>query len=353
MKDGQAVTGRSDYLLRNARMEYRRLGSSDVKVSVVTFGSWAIGGWMWGKQDEADAIAAIETSIAEGATSIDTAAIYGFGTSEEIIGKVIAKRKRDQVQILTKYSMHWDKQEGEFFFDSKDNAGHPVKIYLNARKKDVLEECEKSLRRLRTDYIDLYQCHWRDHTTPVSETMEAMEKLLKDGKIRAAGVSNFSVEDVQEAMKTVPLASYQGPYSMVKRDLEKDVLPFCRKHRLAVLAYSPLQRGLLTGKFTENTPFAEGDNRASSQHFQAENLKRVNEMLKEIRPIASAHKATIAQVVIHWTIRRPGITAALVGARNAKQARENAAAAALSLSAEELARIDELISGLKLDVAKP
>ncbi len=331
-------------------MEYRRLGSSDVKVSVITFGAWAIGGWMWGHQDEDDAIAAIETSIAEGATSIDTAAIYGFGHSEELIGKVIAGRKRDQVQILTKYSMHWDEQVGEFFFDSKDNAGRPVKIYLNTRKKDVLEECEKSLRRLRTDYIDLYQCHWRDHTTEVSETMEAIAKLLKAGKIRAAGVSNFTVEDTQEAMRTVPLASYQGPYSMVKRDLEKDVLPFCRQNGLGVLAYSPLQRGLLTGKITEGYAFAEGDNRGSSPLFSGQNLKRINAMLKEFAPIASAHKATIAQVVIYWTIHRPGITAALVGARNARQARENATAARLSLSAEELTRIDELISGLKLDL---
>lgn len=333
-------------------MEYRKLGSSDVKVSAVTFGAWAIGGWMWGQQDEADAIAALEAALEVGMTSVDTAPIYGLGSSEELIGKVFSGRKRGKAQILTKYSMRWDKEEGEYFFDSNIEGGKTVKIYLNARKDAIVEECEGSLRRLRTDYIDLYQCHWRDHTTPVEETMAAMDKLLKDGKIRATGVSNFTVEDTQAAMAVVPIASHQSPYSMVRRDIEADVIPFCRKHGIGVLAYSPLQRGLLTGKFTEHTKFAEGDNRATGNYFQPGNLRKVNAMLDEIRPIANAHKATAAQVVINWTIHRPGITAALVGARNAKQARENAAAAAFTLSDEETARINALAEGLKLDLPK-
>jgi aryl-alcohol dehydrogenase-like predicted oxidoreductase len=333
-------------------MEYRTLGASEVKASVVTFGAWAIGGWMWGPQDEADAIAALETAIATGMTSIDTAPVYGFGYSEELIGKVISGRKRAGVQILTKYGMQWTKQAGEFFFEPPGPGGKPTKIYRNARKDDVIAECEQSLRRLRTDYIDLYQCHWRDNTTPVSETMEAMDVLLKAGKIRAAGVSNFSVEETAEAMQTVPLASYQGPYSMIRRNMEADVIPYCREHNLAVLAYSPLQRGLLTGKFTEHHTYAEGDNRASSQYFKPANIRRVNAMLNEMRPIASAHKATVAQVVVRWTLHQPGITVALVGARNAKQAKENAAAADVTLSKEELARVDELAGGLKLDIAK-
>ncbi len=333
-------------------MEYRKLGNSDVEVSVVTFGGWAIGGWMWGQQDEADAVAALETAFECGMTSVDTAPIYGFGASEEIIGRVLARQKRERVQILTKYSMHWDKEVGEFFFESTDGAGKTVKIYLNARKADVIAECERSLRRLRTDYIDLYQCHWRDHTTPVDETMAAMDKLLKDGKIRAAGVSNFTVEETAEAMATVPIASHQSPYSMVRRNIEADVLPFCRKNGIAVLAYSPLQRGLLTGKFTADYRFAEGDNRAGSNHFKPGNLKKVNAMLAEFAPIAEAHNATVAQVVINWTIHRPGMTVALVGARNAAQARENAAAAEFTLSDEETARIDELAEGLELDMPK-
>ncbi|MCJ7544421.1 MAG: aldo/keto reductase [Phycisphaerae bacterium] len=333
-------------------MEYRRLGSSDVTVSVITFGAWAIGGWMWGKQDESDAIAAIETALDEGVTSIDTAPVYGFGYSEEIIGRVLSGRKRQAVQLLTKYGLRWEKQEGEFFFEPPDTTGRPVKIFRNARKADVIAECEQSLQRLRTDYIDLYQCHWRDGTTPVAETMAAMDALLKDGKIRAAGVSNFAVEEIDEARKVIPLASYQGPYSMIRRDMETNILPFCREHDLGVLAYSPLQRGLLTGKFTEDHQYAEGDNRAKSQYFKPENIRRVNAMLKEIGPIASAHKATVAQVVIHWTLLQPGITAALVGARNAKQAKENAHAVAFTLTREEVARIDELASSLKLDLTK-
>jgi aryl-alcohol dehydrogenase-like predicted oxidoreductase len=333
-------------------MEYRTLGTSDVKVSPVVFGAWAIGGWMWGQQDESDAIAAIETAIAEGVTSIDTAPVYGFGVSEELIGRVIQGRKREQVQILTKYGMQWTKQAGEFFFEPPDNTGKPIKIYRNARKDDVIAECEQSLRRLKIDTIDLYQCHWRDNTTPVGETMEAIDRLLKDGKIRAAGVSNFSVEETAEAMQTVPLAAYQGPYSMVRRNIEADVLPFCREHHLGVLVYSPLQRGLLTGKFTEHHTYAEGDNRATSQYFKPANIRRVNAMLDEIRPIASGHQATVAQVVVAWTLRQPGITAALVGARNAKQAKENAGAARVALGQEELARLDELAAGVKLDIVK-
>jgi aryl-alcohol dehydrogenase-like predicted oxidoreductase len=256
------------------------------------------------------------------------------------------------VQILTKYGMQWTKQAGEFFFEPPDSSGKPIKIYRNARKDDVIAECEQSLRRLRTDYIDLYQCHWRDSTTPVAETMEAMGVLLKAGKIRAAGVSNFSVEELAEAAQLVPLASYQGPYSMVRRNMEADVIPYCREHNLAVLAYSPLQRGLLTGKFTEHHTYAEGDNRATSQYFKPANIRRVNAMLEEIRPIASAHKATVAQVVVRWTLHQPGISVALVGARNAKQATENAAAASVALGTEELARIDELAAAVKLDIVK-
>lgn len=332
-------------------MEYRRLGSSDLKVSAVTFGAWAIGGWMWGHQDENDAIAAIAKSIDLGVTSIDTAPVYGFGYSEELIGKVIAG-KREKVQILTKYCIRWDKAEGKFHFETVDNVGKSVKLHLNARKEDVIWECEQSLRRLKTDYIDLYQSHWRDPTTPVEETMEAVASLIKAGKVRHAGVSNFTAEDIAAARAVVPIASDQPPYSMVKRDIEKDVLPYCRKNNIGVLVYSPLQRGLLTGKFKEGHVFAAGDNRGASQHFAPDNLKKINCMLDEFRPIASAHGATIGQLVINWTIHRPGITAALVGARNAAQAAENVKAADFKLSDEETARIDELVEGLQLDLEK-
>ena len=330
-------------------MEYRRLGQSDINVSAITFGAWAIGGWMWGGTDEQDAVAAIRKAMDLGVTTIDTAAVYGFGLSEQFVAKAVAG-KRDKVQILTKYGIRWDDGEGEFHFETRDSRGHPVKLYKNARPQSVMYECEQSLKRLGTDFIDVYQCHWRDCTTPVEETMGAMDKLLKAGKIRAVGVSNFTVEDMEAARKVVPLVSSQPPYSMVLRDAEKDVLPFCRENKIGVIVYSPLQRGLLTGKIKPGHKFADGDHRAGGKFFRPQNVEKVLRFLDELRPIAEAHGATLAQLVINWTIHRSGITAALVGARNPGQAEENAKAGDFTLSDEETRRIDELLEGLKLDV---
>ena len=323
-------------------MEYRQLGTSDVKVSVIALGAWAIGGTMWGGQDESDAIAAIETAIDLGVTTIDTAAVYGFGLSEELIGKAI-QGKRDKVQILTKYAMRWDKEEGQFGFEWTEPDGQTYKIYKNARKESVIWECEQSLKRLAIDCIDLFQCHCRDETTAVEETMEAIAQLLKDGKIRASGVSNFSVPEIEAANNAVPLASDQPSYSMLRRDIEADILPYCREHNIGVLAYSPLQGGLLTGKITEDYKFNQGDHRAKNRFFTPENVRKVNAFLDKIRPIADAHNATLGQLAISWTINRPGITAALVGARNSAQAAENAHAADIQLTAEQTSRIDELL----------
>ncbi|MFW6065590.1 MAG: aldo/keto reductase [Planctomycetota bacterium] len=331
-------------------MEYRQLGKSDVKVSAVTLGTWAIGGWMWGGQDESDAIDAIKRSVDLGVTSIDTAAVYGFGKSEELVGKAVADR-RDKVQILTKYGLRWDIDAGGVeHFDTQDNEGNPITIHKYAKPDSVIEECERSLKRLGTDYIDLFQCHWRDRSTPVEETFEAIDKLLKDGKILAAGVSNFTVEEIEAANKAVPLAAAQPPFSMVNRGAEKDVIPHCRDNSIGVIVYSPLERGLLTGKVTLDREFPEDDHRSRTPLFSRENRKRVLDFLEKVRPIANAHDATLAQVVINWTIHRPGITAALVGARNASQAEQNAAAAELKLSDEEMSRIDDLVDDLKLDV---
>ncbi len=326
-------------------MQYRQLGSSDIKISAITLGAWAIGGTMWGGTDERKSVEAIRRSIELGVTTIDTAPIYGFGRSEEIVGRAVAGQ-RDKVQILTKYCMAWDSGVGEHFFDL-DEGGKRYKIYLNARKQSVIRECEASLRRLKTDYIDLYQCHWRDHTTPVEETMEAVAQLLKEGKIRAAGVSNFTVDDIRAASSLVPIASDQPPYSMVLRDIEKDVLPYCREHNIGVIVYSPLQRGLLTGKFKPDHKFPPGDHRATQVHFQPENIRRVNAFLEKIKPIAEAHKATLGQLVLSWTINQPGITAAIVGARDAAQAEENARAASVDLSSAELETITDLVDTLK------
>lgn len=327
-------------------MEFRQLGESQLQVSTIVFGAWAIGGWMWGGAEESDAIEAIHASIDGGATSIDTAAVYGYGRSEEIVAKAV-KGKRDKVQILTKYGLRWDDTEGEHFFDWSDDEG-TKNIYRNARKKSIIKECENSLKRLQTDYIDLYQCHWRDHTTPVEETMEAMVELIKQGKIKAAGVSNFTKEDIEAGRKICPIASNQPPYSMVLRDIEKDVLPYCIEHNIGTIVYSPLQRGLLTGKFKPDVKFKDGDHRGSQVHFQPDNIKRTNAFLEQIKPIADAHNATLGQLVIAWTIAQPGITAALVGARDAAQTKENLKAQDVKLSADEIKTINKHLDALTL-----
>jgi len=330
-------------------MEYRQLGSSDVKVSAVTMGTWAIGGWLWGGTDDEAAIEGIHRAIDVGMTSIDTAPMYGRGHSEEVVGKAVAGR-RDQVQLLTKYCLVWDNDEGEYYFEYEFDPGVKTKVYRNGRADSIVRECEQSLRRLGTDYIDLYQCHWRDHTTPVAETMEAVDKLIKDGKVRAAGVSNFTVEEIQECCAVLPLASDQPPYSMVNRGIEADVLCHCRENNIGVIVYSPMQLGLLSGKLTMDRVFDGDDQRARSPYFKPENRRRVINFMEKLRPIAEAHDATPAQLVINWTIHRPGITAALVGARNPQQVEENAAAAAFKLSDEETRQVDALVDALELDL---
>jgi aryl-alcohol dehydrogenase-like predicted oxidoreductase len=329
-------------------MEYRLLGETDLTVSAITFGAWAIGGWMWGGADRREALEAIHASVDNGVTSIDTAPAYGQGLSEEIIGEALKSLQRDKVQIMTKYGLRWDLKKGEFFFSSTDNQGKPIDMYRYAGKESVIEECENSLRRLGTDYIDLYQIHWADNTTPIAETMEAVARLKEQGKIRAAGVCNYTAEQMKEAENTLPLASNQVPYSMVLRDIEKEVVPYCLTNQKSVIAYSPLQRGLLTGKIRPGHRFNEGDTREGNRFYTDENIRRINAFLDELRPLAETKTATLAQLVIAWTIRQPGITVALVGARNAAQAVQNARAGSLVLKPEELQYIDTKLSALEL-----
>ncbi len=330
-------------------MKKVQLGKSDIHVTPLTFGAWAIGGWMWGGADRKQAIEAIHASIDLGVSSIDTAAIYGFGRSEEIVGEAV-KGKRDKVEILTKYGMNWEEHKGEFYFETIHNDGYPVKVYKHASKESVIAECEDSLKRLKTDYIDLYQIHWPDIKTPVEETMEAIDQLLREGKIRAAGVCNYSVELAEEAMKHVLLASNQVPYSMVRRDIEEELVPWSINNDVSILAYSPLQRGLLTGKITPDYEFCEGDTRPDSSYFSPDNIRLVNSFLNEIKPIADEHNATIAQLVTAWTLAQPGITVSLVGARNRKQVEDNSAAMNLNISEDEIAVITGKLDQLKLNL---
>lgn len=329
-------------------MEYRKLGDSDLELSVVTFGAWAAGGWMWGGTKQNNAVDAIKAAYDLGVTSIDTAPVYGQGLSEKIVGEAIKDLPRDEVQILTKYGLRWDTEKGSHFFDSKDNDGNDISIQRYAGKESIIKECEDSLRRLGTDYIDLYQIHWPDPTTPIEETMEAISQLKDEGKIRHAAVSNYDVDQLKEAQKYVDIVSDQVPYSMVKRDIENRLVPYCLNHDTGILAYSPLQRGLLTGKMEPGQVFNEGDDRANSSYYSDENIRKTNEFLDQIKPIADDHDATFAQLVVQWTIQQPGITIALVGARNPKQATENAKAAEIDLSEDELNFINTKLEELEL-----
>ena len=329
-------------------MEYRKLGDSDLTLSVITFGAWAAGGWMWGGTEQNDSVNAIREAFDAGITSIDTAPAYGQGTSEEIVGEAIKTLPRDKVQILTKYGLRWDLKKGEFYFKSIDNDGNPIDMYRYAAKESIIEECENSLRRLGTDYIDLYQIHWADPTTPIQETMEAVAQLVKDGKVRYAGVCNYNVTQMEEAAKYIRLVSDQVPYSMLRRKIEKELVPYLKENKKSILVYSPLQFGLLTGKMKPGQKFPDGDLRNDSIYFKDENINRVNTFLNKIKSIANEKDITLAQLVIRWTVEQPGITIALVGARNPEQAKENAKAADVKLSAEEISFISTELDKVEL-----
>lgn len=329
-------------------MEYRKLGKSDIEVSALAFGAWAIGGWMWGGADSRQAVQAIETAIDLGMTSIDTAPVYGFGLSEELVGKAI-RGKRNKIQLLTKFGMLWDEKKGKFFFASKDNNGKDIEIYRYSSKERVISDCDESLRRLGTDYIDLFQIHWPDPTTPVEETMEALALLQQKGKIRAGAVCNYSLDLLIEAGKSYHLASNQVPYSMVNRQIEKDVVPYCMENNIGILAYSPLQRGLLTGKIGPGHHFNEGDSRPGTPYYKEPNLSNILHFLETIKPVAERNQLTTAQLVLNWTIYQPGITCALAGARSPEQVRENIKAADARISEEDIQFIHKELTKLIID----
>jgi aryl-alcohol dehydrogenase-like predicted oxidoreductase len=330
-------------------MQYRKVGNSDLQLSVITFGAWAAGGWMWGGTERSDGIAAIRAAYHLGVTSIDTAPAYGQGLSEEIVGEAISEFPRDKVQILTKYGLRWDLAKGEFHFKSKDNEGHDIDMYKYAARESIIKECEDSLRRLGTDYIDLYQIHWPDTSTPIMETMETMSELIKQGKIRYAAVCNYNTDQLEEARKYVNIISNQVPYSMVKRSIERDVVPYCIENNISIVAYSPMQRGLLSGKIKPGHQFAEGDHRKELEYFKDENLTRTNAFLDKLRPLAKDKKLTLSQLVLRWTVEQPGIAIALAGARNAAQSVENAKAMDAELDTGEIAFITSELDKLQLE----
>ncbi|MBC9933043.1 aldo/keto reductase [Chitinophaga qingshengii] len=317
-------------------MEYRKLGNTDLKLSAITYGAFAIGGNMWGGNEKKDSIASVRASIDNGVTTLDTAPFYGFGLSEEMIGEAIKGYDRTNIQLLTKFGLVWDgsnQGKGEFFFDAEE-AGKKIPVYKYASKISVVKEVEDSLRRLQTDYIDLLQIHWPDSTTPIAETMEALEQLLQQGKIRAAGVSNYNVDQLAEARKTVNIASNQVGYSMLNRSIEQDLVPYAGKNDVGIIVYSPMERGLLTGKYFRDGKLKDNDHR--NGYFQQFDLTKVKTFLDGITPVAAAKNATLSQLVLRWTSLQPAITVVLAGARNEEQAVANAKAMDIQLTAEEM-----------------
>ena len=321
-------------------MEYRQLGTSDLKISTVGLGCWAIGGWWWGGTDVNDSIAAIRKALDLGINFIDTAPAYGWGLSEEIVGRAVEGRRSEAI-IATKCGIVWDREAGMFHFESDNH-----RIFRYGAKQSILAEAEGSLKRLGTDHIDLYQVHWPDTTTPLSETMDALVTLRDQGKIRAIGVSNFSVEQHLQCLKHGPLHSSQPRYNMLDRKIENNILPFCRKRRIGVVCYSPLEQGILTGKVTPDRQLAPGDYRADQPWFREKNLRRALLFLDRIRPIAEEHGKTLSQLAIAWLLSQPGVTAAIVGARRPDQVVENAGGADWRLTNDELLRIENELAAL-------
>lgn len=327
-------------------MQYRKLGNTDLELSVITHGAFAIGGNMWGGNEKQDSINSIHASLDHGVTSIDTAPFYGFGLSEEMIGEAIKGKDRSKIQLLTKFGLVWDGSnngKGEFFFDANDD-GKTVPVYKFASKENIIKEVEESLKRLGTDYIDLLQLHWPDSTTPISETMEAMELLIQQGKIRTAGVSNYSVEQMEEANKTLKPASNQVSYSMLNRSIENNLVPYSLENNSGIIVYSPMERGLLTGKYFKEEKLKEDDHR--NGYFSQFDVEKVKNFLEKIEPIAQEKGITLSQLVLRWTTLQPAITVVLAGARNAQQSIENAKAMSFDLSPEELSFINSELSQL-------
>ena len=303
----------------------RQIGNSGISASAVGLGTWAIGGWMWGGTDEARSIRAIQAAVDHGISLVDTAPMYGTGLAEEILGKAL-KRRRDKVVLATKCGLIWHERKGRHFFD-KDGA--PVHRYLG--RESIIYEVEQSLRRLGTEVIDHYITHWQDPTTPIDETMAALEHLKSSGKIRSIGASNTSPDDLQAYVAAGQLDAVQEEYSMIKRDIETTHVPMCKARNVSILSYSSLALGLLSGTMGPERVFEGDDQRKDNPLFSVPNRRKVAALMAEIAPIAEAHRASLAQIVIAWTLQQDGITFALCGARNEAQAIENAGAGRIRL----------------------
>lgn len=311
-------------------MEYRKLAKTGLKVSAVGLGTWVMGGWMWGDADDRDCEEAIEAALGQGIRLIDTAPVYGFGRSEETVGRVLKRlRIRDQVVLATKFGLEWDNKK--------------TTLRRNASPQRMLQELDDSRRRLQTDVLDLYQIHWPDESVPFERTMEALAKLQQKGTIRAIGVSNFNVAQLKRCLDVAPLDTLQPPYNLFERGIEEDVLPFCREHGIAVLGYGALCRGLLSGKFDSAAHFDKGDVRSMDPKFQKEHFEYYLTAIEHLKAVAQKKGLTVGQLAIQWAARQPGMTVVLAGARNRQQAQENAGAFQIFLSEADLEAIETIV----------
>jgi aryl-alcohol dehydrogenase-like predicted oxidoreductase len=306
-------------------MVYRQIGNSELKVSVVSLGTWAIGGDYFGPVDEKGAIDALRAGLDSGMNLIDTAPVYGRGKSEEIVGKALKNGYRQKCVLATKCGVlrHWTQ-------------------YVRCSDPFFIREgVEGSLRRLGTDVIDLFQLHWPDDITPIEASMETMLQLKKEGKIRCIGVSNFSVKQMEDARKCGEVVSTQPQYSLIDRDFDKEALPYCIRENIGVLSYGPLSGGILTGKYKTLPPKSADENRWTFyKGFSEPGFSKTNELLKTLAEIAAETGRPVSDVAIGWVTHQKGITTALVGVKTAAQAKANAEAGDVALSSEQLQRID-------------
>jgi len=315
-------------------MQTRQLGRSDLHLTLVGLGTWAIGGpwdWGWGPQSDADSIATIQRALGEGVNWIDTAPAYGLGHAETIVGRAIRGR-RGEVIVATKCGLVWD-----------DRASGRVSARLTAAS--VRAECEASLRRLGVDTIDLYQVHWPNPDTQIEESWGEIARLIEEGLVRYGGVSNFSPAQVRRAQAIHPVTSHQPPYSLINRSIERELLPFCRAEEIGVVAYSPMQAGLLTGKFDRAAiaALAADDWRRKGSSFREPALSANLALVEGLRPIAARAGCSLAQLAIAWVLRDAQVTSAIVGARRPDQIVQTAAAGDLALDPADLAAIDALL----------
>lgn len=318
-------------------METRTLGNSDLNITPAGFGAWAVGGsgWQfaWGSQDDSDSIAAIHRALELGVNWIDTAAVYGLGHSEEVVARALKSWSGPRPYIFTKCGLRWDAQ------------GTVQKVLS---RDSIRREVEDSLRRLSLDVIDLYQIHWPpDPDSPaLEEGWSTMADLKREGKVRWIGVSNFNVSQLKRAKKIAPVTSLQPPYSLVHREVEEDILPYCLRENIGVIVYSPMASGLLTGAMTRErvSKLPKDDWRKESSDFTEPNLSRNLELVERLREIANRHRRSIGEVAVAWTLRNPAVTGAIVGARNAKQAEGVMRAGDLRLNDKEINEIEEFLA---------